>query len=409
MTTDATTMADPRAVDVHAWEGYGPPPDVALEAVLWRIDSKGFDQTSSPTGFVARYVPYLNASTIARLLDGWVGPLNWRDIYQDGTLAGKPVLWCHLEIRSPQPAVGFMQNVDSWVRKSDAGVAPSDQGTRGRGDGLSEKGMVSDAFKRAACLKWGAGRNVYDLPTVWGPVHCRGNDPDKPVAPAGVEAHLIAALRAKGLQVDAARTEAETGTDFSPDAAPPGPAEPAHACPHCGSPVLDMRKEHEADEKHKKPAWRCRNQQCDGGDARKDVRRGQTPNWPWASWDTKFFTPPAGELERANWMAKMRLLRGAGGAETLAVDAWAQAAAELGRTVADILEVPELAAVEARAVEIMTGLIVENATIQRGTERPEDLPEGKGEPPEDHEEPSNVAAIVDEGRVAGYGPDEQPF
>lgn len=32
---------------------------------------------------------------------------------------------------------------------------------------MQAKGTVSDAFKRAASLKWGVARNVYLLPSLW--------------------------------------------------------------------------------------------------------------------------------------------------------------------------------------------------------------------------------------------------
>jgi len=181
-------------------------PAVALDRVRWRIDSKAF---KGRDGFRARYVPYLDAALVAGLMDAWVGPGNWRDLYEDGVLAGKPVLWCHVEVRvSP----------GEWVRKTDVGVTPSGEGRRGRGEGLREKGTVSDAFKRAACLKWGAGRNVYDLPTLWGPAEVADNDLDKPRAPEGVATVLVRLLKERGfdttgVQVDDEPEEQETVTD----------------------------------------------------------------------------------------------------------------------------------------------------------------------------------------------------
>lgn len=116
-------------------------PSVPLDQVEWRADSEPYDRNG---GTVCRWVPYLNAPIVARLLDEWVGPDGWSDSYASGTLAGKEVLWCHLDI--------------GGVVKSDVGVASNTE---------AQKGIVSDAFKRAACLKWGVGRNVYDLPTLF--------------------------------------------------------------------------------------------------------------------------------------------------------------------------------------------------------------------------------------------------
>lgn len=131
-------------------------PSVPLEVVEWRVDSKPTDVKAKLSR--CRYVPYLNAPIVARLLDEWVGPGGWKDEYTDGQIAGKAAMWCHLSVR-----VGI-----EWVTKSDVGVASNME---------PQKGAVSDAFKRAACLKWGVGRNVYDLPTLWGPckVSVKGN------------------------------------------------------------------------------------------------------------------------------------------------------------------------------------------------------------------------------------------
>lgn len=131
--------------------------------VHWRIDSKAYDRPSSPTGHVARFVPYLDATTIARLFDQWVGPMNWTDSYEPRTLANVPVLACTISV--------------TWggvtTSKTDVGMSP------GGADEMVGKGIVSDAFKRCGCIKWGVGRNVYALPTPWLPVGV--NSQGKPV------------------------------------------------------------------------------------------------------------------------------------------------------------------------------------------------------------------------------------
>lgn len=125
-------------------------PIVALADVEWRVDGKP-TQGDGPTR--ARFVPYVDVTTVTGLLDKWVGPENWRDEYALGELAGKPVLWCYLSVRV---------NGDEWITKRDVGVASNFE---------AQKGMVSDALKRVACIKWGIARNVYDLPNLWAP--CR--------------------------------------------------------------------------------------------------------------------------------------------------------------------------------------------------------------------------------------------
>lgn len=120
-------------------------PVAPLDMIEWRVDSEPYERDG---GNVCRYVPYVDAALVATLLDQWVGPDGWADAYEAGDIAGKFVLWCRLTING--------------VTKMDVGK-PSNM--------ESEKGCVSDAFKRAACLKWGIARNVYELPTVF--AHCR--------------------------------------------------------------------------------------------------------------------------------------------------------------------------------------------------------------------------------------------
>lgn len=134
---------------------FGLAPAATFDEVLWRIDSQPYDRDSSPTGYVARWTPYLNATTVADKLDGWVGPLGWSDNFTDGPKPG--TLWCAITIGE--------------VTKWDLGVSPG-----GESD-LADKGLVSDAFKRCAIIKWGIGRNVYRLENVWAPVKTwTGND-----------------------------------------------------------------------------------------------------------------------------------------------------------------------------------------------------------------------------------------
>lgn len=131
-------------------------PTVEFDRVVWRVDSKPYQRDSSPTKWSTRFVPYITAPIVAGLLDGWVSPENWWDTYEDGPAPG--TLWCNLSINTGDPE--FEQTV---ITKRDLGVAPSGNNE------LAMKGMVSDAFKRAAIMKWGVGRNVYELPSLWAP------------------------------------------------------------------------------------------------------------------------------------------------------------------------------------------------------------------------------------------------
>jgi hypothetical protein len=80
---------------------------------------------------------YLNARDVMKRLDDVVGMGNWQDKYEE--VSGR--LICHLSVR-----VG-----DDWITKCD-----------GAGDTNieSEKGGISDAFKRAGA-RFGIGRYIY--------------------------------------------------------------------------------------------------------------------------------------------------------------------------------------------------------------------------------------------------------
>ena len=82
---------------------------------------------------------YIDARDVMDLLDEVVGPENWQDSYE---LVGDKII----------AGVGILAN-DNWVWKYDTGTESNIE---------EEKGMFSDAFKRAA-VKWGVGRFLYDL------------------------------------------------------------------------------------------------------------------------------------------------------------------------------------------------------------------------------------------------------
>ena len=165
-------------------------PSVPLDQVEWRVDSEPYERSGRT---VCRFVPYLNAPIVARLLDEWVGPDGWSDDYEVGTLGGKEVLWCSLTIGE--------------VTKRDVGMPSNTE---------AQKGQVSDAFKRAACLKWGVGRNVYDLPTLFAVCGARENRNGKKVAFAvdGTLPDLLKQLKARGFDADGGRVlDAEPDED----------------------------------------------------------------------------------------------------------------------------------------------------------------------------------------------------
>lgn len=167
----------------------GAAPDVKLADVKWRVQGR-------PTNGRVAYVPYVDATTVARLLDEWVTPFGWRDDYD--TAHGKG-MWCHLSVKSG----------DEWVTKNDVGV-PSNM--------EAEKGLVSDAFKRVASIKWGVARNVYDLPTLWAPCDERANRNGEKVAYPNAQTipAIIAELKKRGFS-DAAAADATTDHDDEPE------------------------------------------------------------------------------------------------------------------------------------------------------------------------------------------------
>lgn len=162
-------------------------PPIPLADVEWRVDSKPYERSS---GHVCRYVPYLNAPIVADLFDRWVGPFNWSDSYELASMAGRTVLWCHITVITGMD--------DPIVTKSDLGVPPA-----GDDGDLSDKGLVSDAFKRCATLKWGVGRNVYMLPTLWAPCEVGGDGKARP--PKDIGQVLIRMLREQGWKDDGTR------------------------------------------------------------------------------------------------------------------------------------------------------------------------------------------------------------
>lgn len=174
--------------------GLPPAPAIPLDKVEWRVDSKPFD---GDRGTRCRYVPYFDARDAMSLLDEWVGSDGWQDSYRETSIDGKPAVFCVLRVR-----------VDAeWVSKSDVGVPSSME---------PQLGSVSHAFKRA-CVKWGVGRNVYALPTLWAPcdTYAQGQKakPNEQTLP-----DILRQLKAKGFDASGGRVEEDatqqgTGVD----------------------------------------------------------------------------------------------------------------------------------------------------------------------------------------------------
>ena len=107
------------------------------DAVSWRA------QSLTKEGNKAMALAYIDARDVMRRLDDVVGPQNWQDRYE---VHGAKTI-CYLSLRI----------AGEWVTKADGA---------GDSDVEAEKGAISDAFKRVA-VKWGIGRYLYDMPTVW--------------------------------------------------------------------------------------------------------------------------------------------------------------------------------------------------------------------------------------------------
>lgn len=108
------------------------------QAVSWRVGSTTRDKAKGTA------LAYLDARDYMERLDAVVGPDNWQCRY---TNAGNNATCCEVGIR-----------IDGeWVWKSDGAGQTNFEG---------DKGQFSDAFKRA-CVRWGIGRYLYDLPAPW--------------------------------------------------------------------------------------------------------------------------------------------------------------------------------------------------------------------------------------------------
>lgn len=108
------------------------------EAIDWRIGSTTKDKSRGMA------LAYVDARAVMDRLDSVAGPQFWQCNY---TPIGPTSIVCNL---------GIAFN-NAWVWKADGA---------GETDYEAQKGMLSDAFKRAA-VRFGVGRYLYDLPSPW--------------------------------------------------------------------------------------------------------------------------------------------------------------------------------------------------------------------------------------------------
>jgi hypothetical protein len=118
----------------------------AAEEIDWRIGSTTKDKTKGMA------LAYIDARAVMDRLDSTCGPENWQCNY---TVHGALAV-CNLGIRMPS---------GDWVWKADGAGATDVEG---------EKGMLSDALKRAA-VRVGVGRYLYELKSPWVALEAAGN------------------------------------------------------------------------------------------------------------------------------------------------------------------------------------------------------------------------------------------
>jgi len=125
------------------------------EAISWRVGSTNIDKqtgkprnaSQEPSGIA---LAYLDARDVMDRLDEVCGPAGWQCRYPH---VGSTTV-CD---------IGILVD-DAWIWKADGAGAT---------DVEAEKGMLSDALKRAA-VRWGIGRYLYGLDSPWVPIEPMG-------------------------------------------------------------------------------------------------------------------------------------------------------------------------------------------------------------------------------------------
>ncbi len=118
----------------------------AAEEIDWRIGSTNADKTKGMA------LAYMDARAVMDRLDGVCGPDGWQCNY---SAAPGTAIICNLGVRVPD---------GTWIWKADGAGATDVEG---------EKGMLSDALKRAA-VRWGIGRYLYEMKSPWVAIEQRG-------------------------------------------------------------------------------------------------------------------------------------------------------------------------------------------------------------------------------------------
>jgi hypothetical protein len=117
----------------------------AAEEIEWRIGSTNADKTKGMA------LAYMDARAVMDRFDAVCGPDGWQCNY---TMSGAVAI-CNIGVLMPS---------GSWIWKADGAGATDVEG---------EKGMLSDALKRAA-VRWGVGRYLYEMDSPWVAIVQRG-------------------------------------------------------------------------------------------------------------------------------------------------------------------------------------------------------------------------------------------
>ncbi len=110
----------------------------AAEEIDWRVGSTTQDKSKGMA------LAYLDARAVMDRLDSVCGPDAWQCNY----IVAGPLAVCNIGVRMPN---------GEWIWKADGAGATDIEG---------EKGMLSDALKRAA-VRWGVGRYLYQMDSPW--------------------------------------------------------------------------------------------------------------------------------------------------------------------------------------------------------------------------------------------------
>lgn len=118
----------------------------ASEEIDWRIGSTNADKTKGMA------LAYMDARAVMDRLDGVCGPDGWQCNY---SAAPGSAIICNIGVHMPS---------GDWLWKADGAGATDVEG---------EKGMLSDALKRAA-VRWGVGRYLYEMKSPWVAIEAAG-------------------------------------------------------------------------------------------------------------------------------------------------------------------------------------------------------------------------------------------